>query len=120
MVSISIDVSEVRDLAADMKRNAARIEPMAKLIVAKTGHDLVAVAQTIVPVDTGNLKNSIGVDVNGLEFEAGPTADYGWYVEGGTSRMHAEPYMGPAADRVLPQVEDALAQLGIHILDRGA
>lgn len=118
MVTVRLNVSQVIDLAHDIRGNAAVTEPRAQAIVAKGGHDLVAVAQSICPVDTGALKNSISVDVAGLSFEAGPTQEYGWYVEGGTSRMHAEPYMGPAADEVLPQVEDALAQLGIQIIRR--
>jgi hypothetical protein len=58
--------------------------------------------QARTPVDTGNLKSSESVDVDGLRFEAGPTADYGEYVELGTSRMAAEPYAGPAFDQELP------------------
>lgn len=117
-----IDVSEVLELADDIDRNATETLPKAQMIVAKTGHDLVAVAQSVAPVETGALKNSISVDIadGGLGFEAGPTVDYGLYVEQGTSRMAPEPYMTPSADAVLPRGEAALAQLGIQIISRGA
>lgn len=115
-----IDVSEVLQLADDITHNAAQTLPKAQLIVQKTGHDLVAAAQAVCPVDTGNLKNSISVDVtdDGLGFEAGPTAFYGLYVEQGTSRMSPEPYMTPTADLILPRGEEALAQLGIQVISR--
>jgi hypothetical protein len=53
---------------------------------------------------------------DGLRFEAGPTADYGEYVELGTSRMAAEPYAGPAFDQELPGIVDAIADAGSRIL----
>jgi hypothetical protein len=68
--------------------------------------------QARTPVDTGNLKSSESVDVAGLRFEAGPTADYGEYVELGTSRMAAEPYAGPAFDQELGGIVDALGDAG--------
>jgi HK97 gp10 family phage protein len=84
--------------------------------VAAGGHRVLATMQTRTPVDTGFLKSSESVDVDGLRFEAGPTADYGEYVELGTSRMAAEPYAGPAFDQELPSIIDALADAGARIL----
>lgn len=108
------DVSEVMAFANDIDRNADQVPALARLAVGKVGHDTVATMQAITPVDTGNLKNSESVDFTdgGLGFEAGPTAEYGGYVEEGTSRMHAEPYAGPAADREFPMLEDALGDIG--------
>lgn len=117
MAIVSIDASEVERLADDMRQHAARVEPHAEQIVSKSIHDVVASAQSIAPVDTGNLKGSIGADVDGLEAVAGPTAEYGAYVEYGTSRMSAQPYMGPAFNRALPKFERALGKLGSRVLD---
>lgn len=135
---VSIDTSEVHDLADDIRRHADIVPARAETIIALAGHAVVADAQLFAPVDTGNLKNSISVDVEGLAFEAGPTAEYGDHVEQGTDPhaipgafgrdedfgtdpdFHpgttAQPYMGPAFDRHLPRVVDALADLGEQVL----
>jgi len=115
-----VDVSEVMQLGSDIIHNAEQTLPKAKLIIEKTGHDMVANAQAVAPVDTGHLKASISVDFDeaGLGFEAGPTAYYGLYVEQGTSRMSPEPYMTPTADHVLPQGVHAFEELGIQIIGR--
>jgi hypothetical protein len=76
------DTSDLDKLAADLAKAGPKAETLAKTVVKKTGFDTVAGAQAIVPVDTGNLKNSIGVDFDpdGLGFEAGPTANYAGFV----------------------------------------
>jgi HK97 gp10 family phage protein len=109
-----IDVSEVMELARDIERNADQVPAQARAVVTKVGYDTLATMQAITPVDTGNLKNSEGIDFtdDGLGFEAGPTAEYGGYVEEGTSKMAAEPYAGPAADREFPGVEHGLGEIG--------
>ena len=109
-----IDVSEVMELASDIERNADQVPGLARAAVHKVGYDTLATMQSITPVDTGNLKNSESVDFtdDGLGFEAGPTAEYGGYVEEGTSKMAAEPYAGPAADRTFGQLDAALADIG--------
>lgn len=112
MTSVSIDLTEWVDLQHDIGRAGDMVEARAPQLVAKAASDIEATAQGIAPVDTGNLKNSIGSDVDGLDAEIGPTAEYGAYVEDGTSRMAAQPYMGPAADVVTPKLVAAVADLG--------
>lgn len=115
---ITIDLSEVHALARDIQRNADETPAKAERVIAAGGHRVLARMQTLTPVDTGLLKSSESVDIAGLRFEAGPTADYGEYVELGTSRMAAEPYAGPAFDQELPGIESALAAVGAQILGR--
>ena len=55
-----------------------------------------------VPVDTGNLKNSIHANLenlNNLESSVDVGAEYGIYVEMGTHKMPARPYLIPAGDK---------------------
>lgn len=51
------------------------------------------------PVDTGRLRNSITYKVRTGEKTVyiGTDVEYGKYVELGTSRMSAQPFLGPAA-----------------------
>lgn len=116
MAGFLIDTSEVHALAADIRANVAEVQPTAERIVAKTAHDIEATAEQIVPVETGLLKNSIRAQVSGLDAVVVADTEYAEYVELGTSRMAAEPYMGPAFDRHEPRLEAALGQLGERIL----
>lgn len=108
-----IDASELRVLAHQFNTVEARLLPKVRQAVSKTLLDIEADAKILAPVDTGNLQNSIShqVDADGMGGEVGPTADYGLYVEAGTSRMAPQPYLGPAFDRRAPGLEKALAQL---------
>lgn len=135
-MQITIDASEVFDLADDLRDAADRVPVLARRVVGKVGHDMEATAQYLVPVDTGNLKNSISIDFTqgGLGFELGPTAYYGGYVEEGTDGPYPienafgwgitvehpgndpEPYLGPAFDQHLPRLEVALGQLGVQVI----
>lgn len=112
MITVTIDAHEVHALANDLSSAGRYVEERAPIVVSKVGHDMKATSQDIVPVRTGFLKSSIFLDVVGMGFDLGPTAEYGGYVEQGTSRMSAEPYLGPAFDRHLPNLEQALGQLG--------
>ena len=49
------------------------------------------------PVDTGRLRNSITHTVKGMEVYIGTNVDYAPYVEYGTSKTKAQPFLKPAA-----------------------
>lgn len=49
------------------------------------------------PVDTGRLRNSISHSASGNSAYIGTNVEYAPYVEMGTSRMGAQPYLKPAA-----------------------
>jgi HK97 gp10 family phage protein len=94
---------------------ASRFNPEVTNIINKGVFDLVAAADPITPVDTGTLKGSKQIDTAGgggdVSAKVTWTAEYAWYVEGGTSRMAAQPFAGPAADRVFPGVIAELSAL---------
>jgi len=121
-VGVHIDTTEVRKLAVDLHRAGARVGAKSAQVIRKTARDIEGDSKTLCPVDTGNLKNSISVDFEGdgrfgaMSAEIGPTADYGHYVEDGTSRMSPQPYMGPAFDRRAPIMQTALGKVVEDIL----
>lgn len=76
-------------------------------------------AKRIVPVDTGNLKNSIRSEIdeitpNLVTAVTGTNVEYGPMVELGTSRQRPQPYLRPALDtqhdKISAAVESALAR----------
>lgn len=54
-------------------------------------------AKRLCPVDTGNLRNSITHTQSGNDEYIGTNVEYGPYVEMGTSRTKAQPFLKPAA-----------------------
>lgn len=119
---VSIDLSEVHELARDIRRNADEIPAKAERIVAAGGHQVVAAIQAEIRrldlIDTSYMLNTTSVDVDGLGFEAGPEASYAIYQDQGTSELPANNFTGNGFDKVLPQIEDALGDAGAQILGR--
>lgn len=145
-MTVRLDASEVHDLARDIGRHVEEFPGRAQLAVEKTGFDMQKHAQAIVPVDTGFLMGSINIDFGALSFDLGPTADYGDVIERGVPHpfvitakaggmLHfvidgkdifaksvthppiaPRPYLGPAFDAGLPDLEDALGQLGEQVV----
>lgn len=112
------DASELRTLGASLEKSSAQTGRLVQTVVRKTARDITADAKRLAPVDTGNLRGSIGhsdlrtVGTTGnAEVEIGPTANYGVFLELGTSRMAPQPFMGPAADRHAGAFTEALAQV---------
>lgn len=67
--------------------------------VRKTAADIKAGAQSRAPVDTGNLRSNIRTRSTGkFSAEVVANAPYSVYVEFGTSKMGAQPFMVPAAE----------------------
>lgn len=113
---MTADVHEWNQLAVDLGKAPLRMVKQGRVILAKTLADGTAAAQAFAPVDTGNLRSSTGWEMSGLEGEFGPTAEYGAYVEDGTSVMAPHAFVGPAFDRVQPGFIDAVGALAEVIM----
>jgi HK97 gp10 family phage protein len=69
-------------------------------------------ARRIVPVRTGRLKRSIRKEQTGQgAYRVGSKVEYAGYVEYGTSRMQAQPYLRPAAELVNTQLNGIIYRL---------
>jgi HK97 gp10 family phage protein len=78
-----------------------RAQMAAEQVVAETAQNIEAHARTIVPVDTGRLRASIATTRDApLQASIGPRGvEYCVYVEYGTYKSRAQPYMRPAAEQ---------------------
>lgn len=121
-MSASVDVSEVRALASTLRTGAGRVGARGAAVLRRTAYAMQADAQALAPVDTGNLRGSITTTITGdgrtgaMTAEIGPTAEYGGYVEFGTSTQAGQPYLAPAFERQVDGFEAALAALADEIL----
>ncbi|WP_191564920.1 HK97-gp10 family putative phage morphogenesis protein [Janibacter melonis] len=94
-----------------------RVGGRAAGVLRATGAQIVRSAKINAPVDTGNLRATIGSTTTGdgrngtMRIEIGPTASYGVYVETGTSRMAGKPYLYPAVDQHAPGYYAALERI---------
>ena len=66
--------------------------------------------------ETGDPRNSIFVaetnEIAGAaSYRVGPTTDYAHFVEFGTVKMSARPYMIPALEQETPRMKEALSQV---------
>jgi HK97 gp10 family phage protein len=116
---MDFDFGDINSLVVDLGDASWRVTRAASDVLDKTAHDIEATAKQLVPVDTGALKNSIGVDrplTDALVAEVGPTQEYGAHVEYGTVHMAPHAYMGPALDLYGPGFVDALAHVAGDIL----
>jgi HK97 gp10 family phage protein len=107
----------VRVVSNRLPQVPAQVRTLLSQEVAKAAHEIEARSKALAPVKTGLLRRSIHtvMAANGQSATVGPSVEYGAYVEFGTRRMGARPYMRPAAEQVLPQfaaaVKAALAGL---------
>ena len=115
--SFDIEMAELNTLARDLSNAGVRVGARAALVIRKTAMDVIATAQTFVPVDTGATKTSIGADFEGdgrsaaMAAEIGPTTNYAAHLEYGTVNMAPHAFMGPALDKHTPSFVDALEQI---------
>ncbi|MFC8732178.1 HK97-gp10 family putative phage morphogenesis protein [Luteimicrobium sp. NPDC057192] len=114
---ITFDTAGLTDLADQYGKAGKEATRLARLVVTKTGQDVQRDARIGCPVDTGNLRASIGIDrPTLLESVIGPTANYGRFVEYGTSRAAPQPYMRPALERNTAPFEQAIGQIPRMVL----
>ena len=86
-------------LKGDLAKRMRRGERMTKTAVQNTAKGIAKGAQQRAPVDTGHLRSSISYER--LDEHAALVmvkATYGHFVEYGTRRMGAQPYLIPASE----------------------
>lgn len=106
-----IKIGGLEKLQKKLKKNVTMND--VKIVVKQNGAELQSKAQNNAPVDTGNLKRSIGLSIEdaGMTAKVKPTADYAGYVEYGTRFMEAQPYMKPALDEQKQQFKNDMKKL---------
>jgi HK97 gp10 family phage protein len=110
-MSLSLKFKTRTNLSTEIILGKAR--NVASQIVRKTALDIEAEAKRLAPVDTGRLRNSIQTQMeNGaLIARIVVGAEYGSYVEFGTPKMKAQPYLTPAVEKNREPFKAAMNQL---------
>lgn len=90
---MNVDVKITDNHKDEIKAALASAIPVA---LEKCGLVAEGYAKRLCPVDTGNLRNSITHTTDGNTEYIGTNVEYAPYVELGTSRTRAQPYLKPA------------------------
>lgn len=99
----------------DLKRIADALSSGIKPALEAGGKAGLQEAQNKVPVKTGNLRGSLYYTTTENKLELGGKADYTLYVEFGTWRMPARPFIRPGSEVALREIAAALPKgLGLQ------
>ena len=102
---MTLTFNRIPELTGSMRAAAERE-------VLRAAYEVEAEAKRRVPVDTGALRNSIQTWRSGsLRASIAPHMDYAAFVEFGTRKQRAKPYMTPAAEYVRPRFIEAMRRL---------
>lgn len=89
---------------------SAAIKSAIAAALAEMGNAVCTSAKARCPVRTGNLRDSLEVQPGDGYVDVGTAVDYGKYVELGTCRMRAQPYLMPALEENQGSFGDILAK----------
>ena len=115
---INVDSREANERLEALLRNLDDVPESVRLDFEKGMQDMVDIAKGLCPVDKGNLRESIHYEGEFPEFTliADAVNDqgdyYATYIEFGTSKMPAQPFMWPAVDAA---VMDIVPTMYMHI-----
>jgi len=107
-IEITCDVKGIEKFQEAMRQFDSGMQRHVHRLLAGWVADVKALAKQLVPVRTGHLRSSIYAKISEWVAEIGAEATYALFVELGTRRMQARPYLYPAIQEYLPQLEDII------------
>jgi len=118
-VEFDLDFTGVDRVIGKMSRISEGLKPAVHLTMALNVQKMYDVARRLVRVRTGLLRQSIYWESTDLmRFVFGAAAPYAKYVEYGTSRMAARPFLRPAMTTVWPNMTREIALKIRELLER--
>jgi len=107
-IEITCDVKGVEEFREALRNFDSAIQKHVHRQLASWAADVKALAKQLVPVRTGHLRSSIYAKISEWVAEIGAEATYALFVEFGTRRMRARPYLYPAIQQHLPRLEQII------------
>jgi len=109
--SVGVKIEGLNRALVNLKKLEINADSVLMLEMFRAGTRIAKRANRDVPVDTGKLSRSINVKRSGRNVDVRVTAPYAGYVESGTSRMRAQPYIIKHIRPALDQLTRNLATL---------
>ena len=121
-VEITCDVDGIKEFQAAMQRFDAAMQNQVRRFLMSWAADVKAAAMRNCPVKSGHLRSTIYATIKDFVAQIGAEATYALFVEVGTRHMRAQPYLYPAIQEHLPELElnivgaleQAKAEAGFH------
>jgi HK97 gp10 family phage protein len=110
-ISIELKVIGLEKVQEKLKRIAQKFPQKADRIIEDNAEAIFALSQSLVPVETGRLQISGSHEHIFLASRVGYHTNYAAFVEFGTSKMAAQPYLRPAVDAYLEKIINDLEKL---------
>jgi len=109
-VEVTCDVEGVEEFKAAMERLDSGMQRHVHKQLVSWAEDVKTLAKQLVPVRTGHLRSSIYAKISEWVAEIGAEATYALFVELGTRRMRAQPYLYPSIQEHLPRLEQIICE----------
>jgi len=104
-IEITCDVDGIEEFQAAMTRFNSAMQNQVHRFLTSWVADVKASAMRNVPVVTGHLRRTIYATIKDWVAQVGAEATYALFVELGTRRMQARPYLYPAIQEHLPSLQ---------------
>jgi len=104
-VEVSCNVEGIKEFQAAMTRFDSAMQNQVHRFLTSWAADVKASAMRNVPVVTGHLRSTIYATIKDWVAQIGAEATYALFVELGTRRMQARPYLYPAIREHLPSLQ---------------
>ena len=108
--------SNIDEVMAQLRQKADRAVEAAERELQLSALEVEAKAKQNAPVDTGMLRGSITSTGSGSEYEIGTNLEYAPFVEFGTRYMAAQPFLLPAFDEVVKNLQANIMKAVMNIM----
>lgn len=101
---------DLKGLNKYLKKISDKTPEVTESIVKQAAYKVESNAKRNCPVDTGRLRGSIATKLEGLEAEVGTNVEYATFIEYGTVKQAAQPFMTPARQSVENELNKIIAK----------
>jgi HK97 gp10 family phage protein len=105
-----LDVDGIEEFQRAMSKLDSGMQRHVHRYLASLAAEVKAEAMRLVPVRTGYLRSKIYARIQEWVAQIGADATYALFVELGTRHMRAQPYLWPAIQQYLLQLENIICQ----------
>lgn len=109
-VEVTCNLEGVEEFKKALEKLDSAMQRQIHEQLAKWAANVKDAAKQLAPVRTGYLRSSLYAEIQGWTAKIGAEASYAGFVEFGTRYMQARPYIYPALQRHLPQLEQIILE----------
>ena len=109
-VEVTCNLEGVEEFKKALEKLDSAMQRQIREQLAKWAVNVKDAAKQLAPVRTGYLRSSLYAEIQGWTAKIGAEVSYAGFVEFGTRYMQARPYIYPALQKHLPQLEQIILE----------